>query len=116
MILYSFSNKNTVASVNEDMTFNEPNKSENSDKPNKSEKSDKPNKSENSNKPNKSENSNKIIVQFRGYEYDITDFVRKHPGGKQLLLENNGNDIEKLMLENEHSANAYNILEKYKIK
>ena len=61
-------------------------------------------------------NSNKVIVTFKGDEYDITDFIRKHPGGKQVLLDNNGNDIEKLMLENEHSIHAYKTLEKYKIK
>ncbi len=66
--------------------------------------------------PKINNNAKKIIVWFRGEEYDISDFVRKHPGGKQILLENNGKDIEHLMLENEHSLNAYNILEKYKIK
>ncbi|XWV25702.1 cytochrome b5-like protein [Tupanvirus soda lake] len=70
----------------------------------------------NNQKSNNNENiPQKIIVKFKEEEYDITDFIRKHPGGKQLLVENNGNDIEKLMLENEHSVHAYNILQKYKI-
>lgn len=59
--------------------------------------------------------SEKIIVIYKGSKYDITNFIRKHPGGKAVLLENNGADIEKLMLENEHSAYAYSLLEKYKI-
>lgn len=58
----------------------------------------------------------KIIVQFRGSQYDITNFAKKHPGGKIVLVENNGKDIEKLMMENEHSENAYKLLEKYIIK
>ncbi|XWV24469.1 cytochrome b5-like protein [Tupanvirus deep ocean] len=70
----------------------------------------------NNQKINNSESTvEKVIVKFKGEEYDITDFVKKHPGGKQVLLENNGSDIEKLMIENEHSAYAYNTLQKYKI-
>ena len=57
-----------------------------------------------------------VIVKFRGNEYNITDFVKDHPGGKQVLLENNGNDVEELMLENKHSVVAYDTLETYKIK
>ncbi|AYV84960.1 MAG: hypothetical protein Satyrvirus1_46 [Satyrvirus sp.] len=58
----------------------------------------------------------RIIVMYKNAKYDITDFVKKHPGGKMVLLNNNGKDIEKLMLDNEHSQHAYDILEKYKIK
>lgn len=57
----------------------------------------------------------KIIVKFRGSDYDITDFIKRHPGGKSILIKNNGNDIEQLMLKNEHSDRAYKLLEKYKI-
>ncbi|AQN68565.1 cytochrome b5-like protein [Saudi moumouvirus] len=58
----------------------------------------------------------KIIVTFKGSKYDITEFIKRHPGGKQILIDNNGNDIENLMLEYEHSKNAYLLLEKYKIQ
>lgn len=58
----------------------------------------------------------KNIVTYKGSQYDITDFIRKHPGGKAILIQNNGKDIEQLMLENEHSAHAYELLEKYKIR
>lgn len=58
----------------------------------------------------------KIIVTFKGSKYDITNFIKRHPGGKQILIDNNGKDIENLMLEYEHSKNAYLILEKYKIQ
>lgn len=56
-----------------------------------------------------------VIVNFKGSKYNITDYIVKHPGGKKVLLDNNGKDIEKLMLENKHSNNAYEILEKYRI-
>lgn len=56
-----------------------------------------------------------IIVTYKGDKYNITNFIKKHPGGKTVLINNNGNDIEKLMLENEHSESAYKILERYKI-
>ena len=56
-----------------------------------------------------------VIVTFKGSKYDVTKFLRKHPGGKAILLQNNGNDVEQQMLENEHSAHAYKTLEKYKI-
>ena len=58
---------------------------------------------------------NKIIVKFKESEYDLTDFAKKHPGGKKIILENNGNNIEQLMTENDHSSHAYKLLEKYKI-
>lgn len=61
-------------------------------------------------------NTDKIIVKFNGEDYNITDFIKKHPGGKQVLIENNGKDVDNLMIENEHSVHAYNMLQKYKIK
>lgn len=63
---------------------------------------------------NKKDNE-KIIVFFKGERYDISDFLIHHPGGKKVLQINNGNEIEDIMIENQHSINAYNILNKYKI-
>lgn len=60
--------------------------------------------------------TDKIIVKYKGSQYDITNFVKKHPGGKKILLENNGQDIEQMMIDNEHSMHAYELLEKYKIQ
>jgi cytochrome b involved in lipid metabolism len=59
--------------------------------------------------------SEKMIVKFRGDEYDISDFINKHPGGKKILIDNNGNDVEKLMADSEHSKHAYETLSRYKI-
>ena len=58
----------------------------------------------------------KIIVTFQGSKYDVTNFAKKHPGGKTVLVENNGKDIEQLMAENGHSDNAYKTLQKFKIQ
>lgn len=54
-----------------------------------------------------------VIVEFQGRKYDITSFLKKHPGGAAILREMNGKDIESAMLENEHSNKAYQILERY---
>lgn len=59
--------------------------------------------------------SDKIIVKFKGDNYDITKYAKKHPGGKQILIDNIGNDIESLMNDIGHSDQAYKLLEKYKI-
>ncbi|BCS83455.1 putative cytochrome B5-like protein [Cotonvirus japonicus] len=57
----------------------------------------------------------KIIVTFKGDKYDITDFLKKHPGGKNVLIENNHKDIEQIMMDYGHSNNAYRMLQRYKI-
>jgi len=57
-----------------------------------------------------------VIVTYKGNKYDITSFVPLHPGGENILIENNGNDIENLMDEIGHSKNAYRMLDKYLIK
>lgn len=57
----------------------------------------------------------KVVVAFQGSRYDITDFVKYHPGGKDVLLEHNGRDVEQPMLDNKHSVHAYERLKSYKI-
>lgn len=57
----------------------------------------------------------RIIVYYKENKYDVTNFVKRHPGGKEVLIENNGKNIESLMNENEHSSHAFTVLEKYKI-
>lgn len=64
---------------------------------------------------NADQKSETVLVTFKGHCYDITDFLKRHPGGKEVLLENNGKDIEKIMGENEHSQHAYNLLEGYRL-
>lgn len=57
----------------------------------------------------------KIIVTYQGKRYDVTEFVLSHPGGKDVLLENNGKDVEETMREIGHSEGAYKMLEKFLI-
>lgn len=56
-----------------------------------------------------------VVVTLKGQKYDITDFIKKHPGGKEILRENIGKDIEQQMLDAGHSDHAYKILDRYKI-
>lgn len=57
----------------------------------------------------------KITIKFKGDEYDITEFAKEHPGGKSILLKNNGKEIEQLMKEFGHSDDAYKLMTKFKI-
>ena len=57
-----------------------------------------------------------VIVKFQGASYNITDFLKKHPGGEDILMENNGKDIEEIMKDIGHTADAYAMLQQYKIK
>lgn len=53
-----------------------------------------------------------------GYVYDITSFLERHPGGKDILLENLGKDVTRLMKlksPHKHSKIAYGWLKKYLI-
>lgn len=72
-------------------------------------------KSENTQNHENTQNTEKIIVNYKNSSYDITTFIKKHPGGKKYLIENNGKDIEQLMIDNDHSHHAYKLLDKYKI-
>jgi len=60
-------------------------------------------------------NDGRIHVKYRGNTYDITDYAIKHPGGKEILMQNQGKDIEHLMIEQKHSKHAYRILEGMKV-
>lgn len=61
----------------------------------------------------KSKEVPQTIVTFKGKRYNITSFIKKHPGGEEALKDLHEKDIEQLMLDNEHSVKAYQILEKY---
>lgn len=58
----------------------------------------------------------RIVVTYQGNQYDITAFVKYHPGGKKVLLDNNGADVETLMRANQHSDRAYAKLATYRVK
>lgn len=48
--------------------------------------------------------------------YDVTEFAERHPGGKEYLQQNKGEDVTSLMQKqtpHQHSSAAYSILNKY---
>lgn len=66
--------------------------------------------------PTPRETNDEIIVTYKGKKYNLTEFALSHPGGKDVLLDNNGKDIEDQMNEVGHSKSAYRMLERYLIK
>lgn len=57
----------------------------------------------------------KVIIKYQNKQYNITNFLDKHPGGRAILISNNGNDVEELMKENGHSSEAYKLLKNYEL-
>ncbi|XP_063974032.1 cytochrome b5-like isoform X2 [Diachasmimorpha longicaudata] len=47
--------------------------------------------------------------------YDVTDFLAKHPGGADLLIEQSGLDASDPFENVGHSSDARQMMEKYKI-
>lgn len=53
-----------------------------------------------------------------GKVYNISDFIERHPGGKDILLNNSGQDVTNTMSDekvHKHSKIAYGWLHKYYI-
>lgn len=58
----------------------------------------------------------KFIVEFRKELYDITEFMRKHPGGVNTLNGYNRKNIESRFKSVDHSSAAEYLLKDYKLK
>lgn len=56
-----------------------------------------------------------VWIIYKGNVYDVTDFVKDHPGGAELILEKAGKDATKAFNGAGHSSDAVNDLKKYKI-
>ncbi|KAJ3721041.1 oxidoreductase [Lentinula raphanica] len=57
-------------------------------------------------------------ISYKGRVYDISGFLRDHPGGEDVILKYAGQDVERVMKdkdEHEHSDSAYDMLEEYVI-
>lgn len=57
-------------------------------------------------------------VIYNGFVYNITEFLEKHPGGAELILDKGGKDITELFEDenfHKHSSAAHNLLREYKI-
>ena len=58
----------------------------------------------------------KIIIRANNNYYDVTDFLKIHPGGGQFLISRANNDIDCTKDYNYHSKNAKKLWSKYMIK
>ena len=57
-------------------------------------------------------------ITHRGKVYDVSDFLERHPGGKDILVSYAGQDVTTLMTQPEihqHTSFAYGWLGKYQI-
>ncbi|KAG8905496.1 fatty acid alpha-hydroxylase [Tulasnella sp. 403] len=57
-------------------------------------------------------------ITRKGKVYDVTGFLKDHPGGEDLILQHAGKDVEEAMAdasEHDHSDSAYEMLESYLI-
>jgi len=62
--------------------------------------------------------SSSCWVSRRGKVYDITTFLKDHPGGDDVILDIAGRDVEEIMRDTTghvHSDSAYEMLEEYVI-
>jgi 4-hydroxysphinganine ceramide fatty acyl 2-hydroxylase len=57
--------------------------------------------------------SHSCWVSRKGKVYDITNFLKDHPGGYDVILEAAGKDVMQDKMEHEHSDSAYEMLEEY---
>ncbi|OLL22045.1 Ceramide very long chain fatty acid hydroxylase SCS7 [Neolecta irregularis DAH-3] len=58
----------------------------------------------------------RTIVKINRRVYDVTDFLRDHPGGGEIIQKYNCKDVQEIMKEGSshiHSDSAYEVLEEY---
>jgi cytochrome b involved in lipid metabolism len=67
----------------------------------------------NNNPIDNTENPQNVKVIYQGDCYDITNYLKKHPGGKKILLDHNGKDVESKMKEHNHGKGAYELLKSF---
>ncbi|XP_023172355.1 cytochrome b5 [Drosophila hydei] len=60
-------------------------------------------------------NGQPVWLIYKGNVYDVTTFVKKHPGGDDLILEVAGKDATKAFNKAGHSPDAVQQLREYKI-
>jgi cytochrome b involved in lipid metabolism len=63
-----------------------------------------------------SPNNDKVIVYYQNEPYDVTNYIKRHPGGDNVIVKMNGKDVTADMKEIGHSKGAYRILEKFKVE
>lgn len=59
------------------------------------------------------EESTEFLVKYRDRDYDISNFLRYHPGGKDKLLCLKNQNLDRELARNPHSKSAYYLLEDF---
>lgn len=54
-------------------------------------------------------------VKYLGEKYDIKEFLRNHPGGKNYVENYKDKDIKPRMYNTDHSKAAFYLLREYKL-
>ncbi|XP_030560957.1 cytochrome b5 type B [Drosophila novamexicana] len=60
-------------------------------------------------------NGQPVWMIYKGNVYDVTTFIKDHPGGPELILEVAGKDATKAFNNAGHSPDAVQQLKQYKI-
>ncbi|XP_015121131.1 cytochrome b5 [Diachasma alloeum] len=56
-----------------------------------------------------------LWIVIKDIVYDVTEYVNKHPGGRELILEYAGKDATSAFNDFGHSSDAITLLKLYKI-
>ncbi|XKL61058.1 hypothetical protein PGB90_008115 [Kerria lacca] len=60
-------------------------------------------------------NPNKPLLVIDNVVYDVTTFMNEHPGGEEVLQEQQGKDATEAFEDVGHSGDAREMMQKYKI-
>ena len=66
-------------------------------------------------KPNNAKDGAPCWLIYKNKVYDVTDYLKEHPGGPELVTEWGGKDSTKAFDDAGHSIDAINMLKPYKI-
>ncbi|XP_013112079.1 cytochrome b5 [Stomoxys calcitrans] len=66
-------------------------------------------------KENNGRNGKPVWIIVKGIVYDVTKFIKEHPGGEDLILEYAGKDATKAFNDVGHSIDAIHDMKLYKI-
>uniref|UniRef100_A0A8D8TT14 Cytochrome b5 n=1 Tax=Cacopsylla melanoneura TaxID=428564 RepID=A0A8D8TT14_9HEMI len=63
------------------------------------------------------DNSNKdnVVIIYDNSVYNVTNYLNEHPGGEEVLLEQNGGDATEVFNDVGHSSDAREIMKKFKV-
>ncbi|XP_051160541.1 fatty acid 2-hydroxylase [Leptopilina boulardi] len=65
------------------------------------------------NENNSVNGNNEFLVKYRGKNYEISDFLKKHPGGSKILQPFKGLSLDDVLIQNPHSEAALHIFQEF---